>query len=228
MSTQKHCEANLRNAHFSPGANPPAGKAASAHNSLRYGIFASDLTLVDDPKPHRKSNRNSPNIAPIFNSPTPSNATSSKNHLARTPQAPRRPRRDWPAQQRPPPRRHRHHAPRRRLAPGRPYHRPHVPPRSPQIDKKRCLLGRPARLPPPRSRCPWKPPRKCPRNPPPLPQKASKRLTKRTQFRPIPSPCNTAHPDPDPGAHPGGSTEPRLSGSVSRHPGSRPGGRLGY
>ena len=50
MSTQKQREANLRNAQLSTGATTPAGKAASSHNALRYGIFASDLTLLDDPE----------------------------------------------------------------------------------------------------------------------------------------------------------------------------------
>ena len=50
MSTQKQREANLRNAQLSSGPTTPAGKAASSHNALRYGIFASDLTLLDDPE----------------------------------------------------------------------------------------------------------------------------------------------------------------------------------
>ena len=50
MSTQKQREANLRNAQLSCGPTTPTGKAASSQNSLKYGIFASDLTLLDDPE----------------------------------------------------------------------------------------------------------------------------------------------------------------------------------
>ena len=50
MSTQKQREANLRNAQFSCGPATATEKAASSHNALRYGIFASDLTLLDDPE----------------------------------------------------------------------------------------------------------------------------------------------------------------------------------
>ena len=50
MSTQKQREANLRNTQLSSRPTTPTGKAASSHNSLKYGIFASDLTLLDNPE----------------------------------------------------------------------------------------------------------------------------------------------------------------------------------
>src|SRR5215831_18953470 len=48
MATQKQIEANRRNAQRSTGPRTGAGKAASAKNALKTGMYAQSLTIFDE------------------------------------------------------------------------------------------------------------------------------------------------------------------------------------